>query len=88
MHVATLVGGVFYPIEIMPSWLQAVAHLLPLTYALRGMRLALLNGSSWSELLPDLLVVGAFAVVLFPVSLLVFRFAVERARADGSLAHY
>jgi ABC-2 type transport system permease protein len=85
---ATLVGGVFYPIEIMPVWLQRIASLLPITYALRAMRLALLQGASWSELLPDLLVLLAFAVVLFPVSLLAFRVAVERARADGSLAHY
>ena len=86
--VATLVGGVFYPIEIMPEWLQGVARILPLTYALRAMRLALLNGASWSQVLPDRLVVATFAVVLFPFSLLIFRFAVEWARSDGSLAHY
>lgn len=86
--VATLVGGVFYPIEVMPEWLQFLSRLLPLTYSLRAMRLALLNGASWTDLLPDLLVVAVFAAILFPLSLLVFRFAVERARADGSLAHY
>lgn len=86
--VATLVGGVFYPIEIMPTWLQGLARILPLTYALRAMRMALLNGASWSQLAPDLLVIAAFAAILFPLSLLVFRLAVEWARADGSLAHY
>jgi len=86
--VATLVGGVFYPIEIMPEWLQMLARLLPLTYSLRAMRMALLNGAPWSQLLPDLLVIAGFAVVLFPLSLLVFRLAVEQARADGTLAHY
>lgn len=86
--IATLVGGVFYPVEIMPGWLQAVANLLPITYALRAMRLALLQGASWAELAPDLIVLAAFAVVLFPLSLLVFRYAVQRARAEGSLTHY
>lgn len=85
---ATLVGGVFYPIEVMPEWLQFLSRLLPLTYSLRAMRLALLNGAPWAALLPDLLVVATFAAILFPLSLLVFRFAVERARAEGSLAHY
>jgi ABC-2 type transport system permease protein len=85
---ATLVGGVFYPVEILPPWLQAISYLLPITYALRAMRLALLNGASWSQLMPDLLVLSAFAVILFPISLIVFRYAVERARADGSLAHF
>ncbi|HZD09796.1 MAG TPA: ABC transporter permease [Candidatus Binatia bacterium] len=85
---ATLVGGVFYPVEIMPGWLQGIANLLPITYALHAMRLALLQGASWRELQSDLLALIAFAVVLFPLSLLVFRYAVERARREGSLAHY
>lgn len=85
---ASLVGGIFYPVEIMPSWLQAVSAIVPVTYAVRAMRLSLLVGASWSELLPDLLVLAGFTVVLFPTSLIVFRLAVERARKDGSLTHY
>jgi hypothetical protein len=52
------------------------------------MRLSLLVGASWSELLPDLLILAGFTVVLFPLSLLSFRYAVRRARQDGSLTHY
>jgi hypothetical protein len=52
------------------------------------MRLSLLSGASWTELAPDLLVLTAFAVVLLPLSLYVFRRAVEQARVEGSLAHY
>lgn len=87
-NLANLVGGVFYPVEILPNWLQVIARLLPITYALRVMRLALLSGANWAELAPDLLALLAFCVVLFPVSLVVFRLAVQRARQEGSLAHY
>ena len=87
-NLANLVGGVYYPIEVMPGWLQAVARLLPISYALHGMRLALLTGAAWGELLPDVLILGLFCVVLFPLSILTFRYAVERARLDGSLAQY
>lgn len=87
-NLANLVGGVYYPIAVMPGWLQAVAKLLPITYALNGMRAALLNGASWDELASDLWALLAFCLLLFPLSLLVFRFAVNRARADGSLAQY
>jgi ABC-2 type transport system permease protein len=52
------------------------------------MRLSLLTGASWAELLPDLLVLTGFTVILFPLSLITFRWAVERARLDGTLAHY
>lgn len=86
--LANLVGGVYYPVEILPGWLQVVANLLPITYALRVMRLALLRGVSWSDVAPDLLILAGFCLLLFPLSLITFRYAVERARADGSLAHY
>ncbi len=86
--LASLLGGVYYPIGIMPVWLQQVAQLLPVTYALRAMRLALLQGASVGELLPDLAALAGFSVVLLPLSLLAFRFAVHRAKVDGSLTYY
>lgn len=87
-NLANLIGGVYYPIEILPEWLQLLARLLPITYALRAMRLALLTGAGWAELAPDLLALLLFCLVLFPTALLLFRYAVEQARADGSLTHY
>jgi ABC-2 type transport system permease protein len=87
-NLANLVGGVFYPVAILPGWLQIIAGLLPITYAMRAMRAALLTGASWPELAGDMLALLLFCLVLFPLSLVAFRFAVDRARADGSLAHY
>ena len=85
---ASLLGGVYYPIDVMPVWMQRLADLLPVTYALRSMRLALLQGASFLSLLPDILALTGFCVFLLPVSLFAFRFAVRRARDDGSLTHY
>lgn len=85
---ANLVGGIYYPVEIMPGWLQFFSKLVPVTYAVRAMRLALLSGASWTELKSDILVLAGFVVVLFPLSLWIFNKAVDRARDDGSLAHY
>lgn len=87
-NLANLVGGVFFPIAVLPGWLQLIAALLPITYAMRAMRAALLTGASWGALAGDLLALLLFCLILFPLSLLSFRFAVDRARADGSLAHY
>ncbi len=86
--VANLVGGVYYPVAILPRGLRLVAKLLPITYALRVMRQALLAGASWSELAPDLVALAIFCIVLLPFSLLIFHHAVQRARFEGMLAHY
>jgi hypothetical protein len=36
----------------------------------------------------ELIVLAVFALLLLPVSLAVFRYAVRRAKVDGSLTHY
>ena len=87
-NISALVGGVYYPIEVLPDWLQTVSYLVPITYALRIMRYSLLAGATAVELAPDLLILSGFCVVLFPLSLLLFRRAVDIARRDGSLAQY
>lgn len=85
---ANLLGGVFYPVAILPDWLQWVSACLPLTYALRGLRLAVLEGAGWTAVAPDLLALTLFCVGLGPVSLWLFATAVGVARRQGSLAHY
>ncbi len=84
----TLLGGVYYPVTVMPPWLQQIANWIPVTYALRSMRLALLQGATWRELTGDIFVLAMFSVVLLPLSLIIFQKAVRIARRDGSLTHY
>lgn len=86
-NLISLLGGVYYPVSTLPAWLQPLARLLPITYALDVTRSALLDGAGWGDLAPDLLALAAFCL-LYPVSLVIFRAAVRKARADGSLTHY
>jgi ABC-2 type transport system permease protein len=38
------ISAVFYPVRILPAWLQTVAKLLPSTHVFEGMRMALATG--------------------------------------------
>jgi ABC-2 type transport system permease protein len=87
-NLSNLIGGVYYPVTILPAWLQAIAYLLPITYSLRAMRSALLAGAGWQELSSDMMALGLFCLILLPLALFTFRYAVDRARAEGTLAHY
>ena len=86
--LSSLLGGVYYPISVLPPWLQRLSYLLPITYSLRAMRLALLQGYPFTALVPDIAVLVIFSLILLPLSLLTFRYAVHRAKVDGSLTHY
>jgi len=88
ISASALVGGVFYPTETMPHWLGTLSALLPITYALRGIRRALLSGATLGSLLPELQVLLLFVVLLVPLGLLVFRWALRGARRDGTLVQY
>ena len=86
--LSMLLCGTFYPPSVLPNWLQKLSSLLPLTYSLRSMRYALLQGSTLAELLPDIGALVLFGVVLLPLGLVAFNYATKRAKAQGSLAHY
>ena len=83
-----LIGGLYYPLDVMPHWLQTVAKLLPVTYSLEGMRMAILNGYSLSQLASTAWILCLFSILILPGSLVVFQKAVLKAKQDGSLAHY
>ena len=80
-----VVSGVYYPVDVMPGWMQAIATISPATYALEGIRAALLDGAGvaavWGDLWP-LLVLG---VVAIPAGLAVFRAGERYAKRTGSL---
>ncbi len=81
-------GGLYYPVSVLPSWLQKVAYFLPITHALEGMRLALLNGATFSAVMPNILALSVFSILMLPLSLISFRYAIYKAKLNGSLTHY
>jgi ABC-2 type transport system permease protein len=87
LGISSVTGGTLFPVSILPTWLQVVARLNPVTYALDGMRTALLGNSPFSDLLYPLGVLLAFAVVLIPFSVLTFSWAMRRTKMNGTLTH-
>ncbi len=86
--ISALLGGLYYPISVLPDWLQNLSYLLPVTYSLEGMRLALLKGYSLNQLMPNIVPLVIFSVVMLPISILIFGYAVRKAKIDGTLTHY
>src|ERR687886_697399 len=44
-----VVAGVYYPVSVLPEWMRWLATISPATYALRGIRHAILDGASVGE---------------------------------------
>lgn len=87
--VATnLLGGVYYPTHVIPSWIENLSAMLPLTYGLRALRRLLLEGAPVHAVSADIAILVAFLTVLLPCSWALLRVALAHARRTGSLAHY
>jgi ABC-2 type transport system permease protein len=84
--VLLLVSGVYYPIEVLPRWLQIFGVASPATYVLEGVRMTLLEGTQTNQLWPQIWPVLLMGVVLIPLGLWVFNLAERYAKRTGKLA--
>jgi ABC-2 type transport system permease protein len=78
-----VVSGVYYEVSVLPGWMQWISKISPATYALRGIRDAILNGAglAWGDVWP-LLLIGAVSV---PLGLVIFRSGERYAKRHGKL---
>jgi len=85
---SSLFGGTYFPIEVLPVPMRGISYLLPITYSLRAFRWTILKGYSLYEIKTDLLILIVYALILTPISILIFKWALKRAKINGSLSHY
>jgi ABC-2 type transport system permease protein len=80
--------GTLFPVSSLPSPLQKIAALVPITALIDGMRRALLEAASWHQLMPNLITMALFSCLLLPLSLCTFSWTLRRARTLGTLSFY
>jgi ABC-2 type transport system permease protein len=78
-----VVSGVYYPVSVLPSWMEWLAKVSPATYALRGIRRSVLEGTgvAWADVWP-LLLIGAASI---PLGLWIFSRGEVYAKRHGKL---
>ncbi|MCK4244213.1 MAG: ABC transporter permease [Candidatus Omnitrophica bacterium] len=83
-----LLGGVYFPVTVLPKWLQAISAWIPVTYAIKGLELAVYQGASLATLSSDVIKLALFAIILLPLGIYSFGYALRRAKIEGSLVRY
>jgi ABC-2 type transport system permease protein len=78
-------GGAFFPLSVLPDWLEFIGKLLPTRFIFDGVRAALFAGTGWGV---DALILLGYSVVGLPLALWAFSRALDYARKRGSLAEY
>lgn len=62
MMIFIMMGGIFTPIESMPKWAQIVDWFNPIAYFMKIMRMVVLKGSGFFDLIKEFLALVAFGV--------------------------
>ena len=88
LAATALLGGVYYPTQVIPSWLARLTALVPLKYGLKSLRRTLLDGAPLTASIPDLAILIGLTAVGFAVSLAAFSWALRFAKRAGTLAQY
>ncbi|MEM2913267.1 MAG: ABC transporter permease [Candidatus Bathyarchaeia archaeon] len=88
--LSQLVSGVFYPLRLLPWFLEWIGRIFPLTYSLDGIRLCLQSGKDLTspEILSNVISLLIFIIIATPISIYIFKKGYDAARRDGSLGQY
>jgi ABC-2 type transport system permease protein len=82
MFVLMPLACVYYPVSVLPSWLQAIAWTLPPTYVFEGMRALLMEHVIRIDLMLEAFVLN---VLYFAAGVFAFLQLLKSARRVGSL---
>jgi ABC-2 type transport system permease protein len=80
-----VVSGIYYSVEVLPEAMQWLATISPATYALEGIRAAILEGAGLGELGSELSALALIGVISIPLGLAVFRRGERYAKQHGKL---
>lgn len=97
--VSGLAAGVYFPLQVLPTWAQWLAHLVPHTYAIDGIRRALFGAESIpplpihthissTPLVTDCMVLALYALMTIPLGWKLFLYGMNLARKDGRFARW
>ena len=83
--ILLVVSGVYYPVDVLPEWMQWLSTISPATYALDGARDAIVDGQGLSQMGDELLPLVVIGLVAIPLGLEIFRRGELYAKRHGKL---
>jgi ABC-2 type transport system permease protein len=88
MAMLGLASGAFFPLALLPAWIQTVAEANPVAIAIEGTRGALIGGTGWEGIGADVLILLPLSALAVFAGVLAFRAALRREHRNGTLGLY
>ena len=81
----SFLSGQYYPVNILPTFLQSIASLIPITIGLDGVRRALILGEGFEQLWLHIAILGIMTLILLPLGIYILNWVADKGRRDGRL---
>jgi ABC-2 type transport system permease protein len=88
MPLIALASGAYFPLAVLPHWLETAVRDTPVALALHGIRQALIGGGGWSLIGWNLVIIGLSSLLFVVLGSVAFRLALRREHRRGSLGLY
>lgn len=88
MSVLGLASGAFFPLALLPDWMQTLAEANPVAIAMEGTREALIGGVGWNAIGSEMVVLAVFSAAALVAGVFAFRAALSREHRRGTLGLY
>lgn len=88
MSVLGLASGAFFPLTLLPGWIQALAEANPVAIAMEGTREALIGGVGWNAIGSELAILAIVSAMALLAGVSAFRAALAREHRRGTLGLY
>lgn len=81
-------SGAYFPLALLPHWLETLSSYNPIARAMNGIRTALIGSSSWAGFAGDMALLVPLSIASLVIGLGAFRIALARERRLGTLGLY
>jgi ABC-2 type transport system permease protein len=81
-------SGAYFPLTLVPAWLEKLSQYNPIARAMDGIRSSLIGTSPWAGFASDMALLVPLSVTSLAIGLAAFRLALARERRQGTLGLY
>jgi ABC-2 type transport system permease protein len=86
--VLSICAGVYFPVALLPGWIEWISKVQPFTPALDLLRHLVIDAPSQVSPWASVAKLVGFAAILFPIAIACLRWALRWSRARGTIAEY
>jgi ABC-2 type transport system permease protein len=83
-----IAAGVYFPLSVLPDWLEGVAEINPFATVVEALRETLIGGTGWDAVDTGILMLIPFGAATLLLGTVAFHAAVDRERRRGTLGAY